>query len=91
MVDSEAETEVADDEHAGTAGSGSDMVETERKGGREGGEGEEGEQEGRNKRRMRGSREIHLVRYGRGGEEEKKKQSRSWSYLVQDSTRRAPL
>lgn len=40
MVDSEAETEVGDDEHAGTAGSGSDMVdrerERERKGGREG-------------------------------------------------------
>lgn len=74
MVDSEAETEVGDDEHAGTAGSGSDMVETERKGGREGGEGEEGEQEGRNKRRMRGSREIHLVRYDkrRGRREEAK-------------------
>ena len=37
MVDSEAETEVGDDEHAGTAGSGSDMVDKEREEGRKGG------------------------------------------------------
>ena len=41
-------------------------------------------------RRIGGSREIHLVGYGRGGEEEKKR-SRNRSYLVQNSTRRAPL
>ena len=51
MVDSEAEAEVGDDEQAGTAGSGSDMVERET-GGREGGrqkENKNGEQEWRNK------------------------------------------
>lgn len=89
MVDSEAEAEVGDDEQAGTAGSGSDMVERET-GGRKGGRQKENKNGGIRERRIGGSREIHLVGYGRGGEEEKKR-SRSRSYLVQNSTRRAPL
>ena len=50
MVDSEAETEVGDDEHAGTAGSGSDMVDRER-------EREEGRKGGKEKNKMGGIRE----------------------------------
>lgn len=50
MVDSEAETEVGDDEHAGTAGSGSDMVDRER----ERGEGRKG---GKEKNKKGGIRE----------------------------------
>lgn len=50
MVDSEAETEVGDDEHAGTAGSGSDMVDRER-------EREEGRKGGKEKNKKGGIRE----------------------------------